>query len=378
MKLRALIVVIVVLAGLEVWAWRHDVSRRDQAGGSDLVDSPLVEAEQINRAHRIVVREKPQSKLINTGVEGFEIRRIVDKNAPIRETDLELRDNGQWVVANYFNLDVDPVWLGQTIRDLSEGRLTRYVTSDPKLMNDLEFELGQIRLEDEKGNIIRQIDFGRKDGGDAYQFVRIDGKQAFVAKHQTELVGDPLAWIVTRVLRFDPADIRELEFPVQKSDEAPVVLSRAAHGAPLMPTDTTIASREQIAENVDRILPKILNEQVMLAIDLKSPVVAVARHHIAAQLRVVLFDGKQYKIAYGVVPKNDPSLKSLADDGSDLAIAFYECSDPKDITQTYGAKVALGYSQLATVGRLPKDRTALAAAPKPPVPDDAEPKAPGP
>lgn len=373
MKLRALLIGVAILVGLELWAWRRDVSTRDRSSGSALVDSPLLEAEQINRAHRIVVREKPQSKLINTGVEGFEIRKIVDKNAPIRETDLELRPGGQWVVANYFDLDVDQAWLGQTMRDLGEGRLTRYLTNDAKLMADMEFELGQVRLEDEKGNIIRQVDFGRKDGGDNYQFVRIDGKQAFVAKHQTEIVGDPLAWIVTHVLRFDFADIRELSFPVQKKDDAPVVLSRPSHGAPLAVNDKTLAAADQIAQNVERILPKILNEPVMLAIDRKSPAIASAQQHISAQLRVTLFDGKEYTIGYGVVPKEDPSYASLGDDASDLAIAFITCSDPKDITQIYGAKAALAYSRSATLSRFPKDRVALATPPPPPPPEDAEP-----
>jgi hypothetical protein len=371
MKLRTLIIVVAVLVGFEVWAWRRDVSRREQSGGSALVDSPLLDVEQVNQAQRIVIREKPQSKLIKTGIEGFEMRHIVDKNAPIRETVLERRNGDHWVVANYFDLDVDSAWLHQTMRDLSQGRLTRYLTNEPKLMNDLNLEFGQVRLEDGKGGVIRQVDFGRKDGGDTYQFVRVDGKQAFVAKHETEIVGDPLAWIVTRVLNFQYSDIREAEIPFSTNNSS-ALLTRSSGNDPLYPADKTSGDPTQISKNAERILTKIISEPIMLAVAPDSPLAASARQHVTEQVRLVLFNGKQYKITYRVVPNEDPALHSLGDAGADLVFATFECSDPTDLTQVYGAKALLAFSKSGTVDRLPKDPAALAAAPPPPPPEEGE------
>ena len=121
MKLRTLIVLVVVLAGLESWAWWKNAAQRQQAGNSSLVDSVLLDPSLLERAQRIVIREKPQVKVVSRE-EGFEVSVIPDKDAPIRETILERHGGQPWVVANYFGLDADLVWLGQTVRDLSQGR----------------------------------------------------------------------------------------------------------------------------------------------------------------------------------------------------------------------------------------------------------------
>ena len=230
-------------------------------------------------------------------------------------------------------------------------------------MDDLELDIAQVRLEDEKGHVLRQLDFGRKDGDEAHQFVRVDAGDAFVAKHETEIVGDPLTWIVGRIFHFAPGEIREVELPLTGANDASVLLRRAAPGAPLLPADPKIPAPERVGQNVERILGKLLDESVMLAVDRHAPVAETARRHIAARLRLTLFDGREYKINYGIVPKDDPTAADLKDyDAVRVTFVFCECSDPQDMAVRYNARAALGYNRSATLGRLPKNRESLSGA----------------
>lgn len=358
MKLRALFITLAVLVVLDAgFAWRNH-TRRVAADNAGLIDRPLLDLPVLEQAHRIVIREKPQSKVLYSDEDGFEVRRVVDKDAPIRETILERNGDQRWVVANCLGLDADPNWLGQTMRDLSQGRLIRYVTDDPKLMETLGLNAAQVRFEDEKGRVIRQLDFGHKDGGDNYQFVRMDNGSVFLAKHETELVGDALTWIVSRLLSFEPADVREVELPFQNPAEPPLLLRRAAHGAPFLPAQGTMP--DSVSPAVEKILAHLLTSPVMLAVSHDSPAAETARLHVVAHLRLMLFDGREYKINYGTVPKGTTGLKELeGNEPQSLAFAFYECSDPHDITARYNTKAILIYSQGATVGALPESRAKL-------------------
>jgi hypothetical protein len=364
MKLKSLVIVVVSLVALEgVVRWRD--THRDRSGGSAFVDRTLLEVPQIERAHRIVIREKPQSKTVDKNADGFEVRLIVDKDAPIRETVLERRDAEHWAVTNCFGLEADPTWLGETLRDLTRGRLTRFVTNEPQLMNDLGLNLGAVRLEDEHGGVIRQLDFGRKDGGEAYQFVRIDGRDAFVVKHETELVGDPLTWVAGRVFHFEPTEVREIELPFEDSKEAPLKLSRTARTVPFLVDGKPEPS---VAETVGKIVRKILGEPMMVAFDRHSPAIETAQQHVVARLRLTLFDGREYRVDYGVVPPHDPTAARLApyDEGT-IAFGFWSCSDSHDLVVRQAAKAVFGYNRVATTGRLPKNRAALTALASPPV-----------
>lgn len=360
MRLRAQLGLLAVMAGLEGWLCRHD-SRRAGAAGPAFVDQPLLAPEAIDRARRIVIREKPQARVVSRG-EGFEVRIVPDKDAPIRETVLERRDGGRWAVANCFDLDADPAWLGQTMRDLSQGRLVRFVARDPKLMDDLDLDDAQVRLEDGEGRTIRRLDFGRKDGGNAYQFVRVDGGDAFVARHGADIVGDPPSWIANRVLQFGPADVREVELSFPDAREAPLELARDARDAPLLTRGPGSPAPERAGRNVERLVAGLLAERVMLVVDRNSPAVAEARRRMTARLRLKLFDGREYGIAYAVLPKSDPSAAGLKGyDDRNMAFGFYECGDPNDLVARYGARAALIYNRNATIGRWPKSREDLAA-----------------
>src|SRR5687768_10038501 len=125
MKLRGWIIFTAMLACADGVLWWRDSARGSQRGNERLIDTALLEPALLEKAQRIVIREKPQEKVVSRD-EGFEVRSIPDKDAPIRETILERRGQ-QWVVANCFDLDVDQNWLGQTMRDLSQGKLVRFV-----------------------------------------------------------------------------------------------------------------------------------------------------------------------------------------------------------------------------------------------------------
>ena len=362
MKLRGLLIVVAALALFDFGLAWHGRTRSAAAAAAGLIDRPLLDLPVLDQARRIIIREKPQTKVLFSNDDGFEIRRIVDKNAPIRETDLARGSDDRWIVANCFGLDADPSWLGQTMRDLSEGRLIRTVTDDPKLMESLGLGAAQVRFEDENGRVIRQLDFGRNDGGDSYQFVRIDNGAAYLAKHEAALVGDPMNWIDTRVLAFSPADVREIELPFQNSAEPPLVLHRAARGAPLLPANGPASA----GASAEKILSHLLASQILLVVAHDSPSVQLARQHIATHLRIALFDGREYKIDFGTLPKGTTGLTDLEDNLPEtLAFGFFECSDPNDITARYNKKAILVYSRSVTVGLLPENSASLSAESSP-------------
>jgi hypothetical protein len=356
--LRPLVLTFAVLTA--AWAtasWREQ-SRRARRG-SAFVDDVLLDPADIQRAHRIVVRERPQTKVIHRE-EGFEIRRVAEKGAPIRETVLR-REGSTWVVANAFDLEADLEWMGQTMRDLSQGRLTRHVTSDPALMTDLGLDAGRVRLEDERGSTIRQLELGRKDGGDDYQLVRVDGGAAFVARHEAEILGDPLAWIVTRVFRFEPADVREMELPFRGGREPALRLQRARRGEPLRAAAEPVPDAARVGTRVEKTLARLLAEPVLLVVPHDHAGAAAARRNVAAEVRLALFDGRDYKLGYGVVPAGDRTFAAADVRGEDVIVMVIESSSPQDLAPRYAARVGLVYARAGTLDRLPTSRAALFA-----------------
>ena len=359
MTLRALAIgggLLVVLNGLALW---RAESRRGAAAGSAFVDGTLLDPSHLARAHRIVIREKPLTKVVHKE-EGFEVTRVVEDDAPIRETTLTRTSAGAWVVSSYFDLDADMEWVGRTMSDLSQGRLTRFLTSDPALMSDMGFEGTLVRLEDERGEVVRQLEMGRKDGGDAYQLVRLAGRDTFVAKHEAEILGDPLAWIVTRVLRFQAADVRELELPFLDPKEPPLLLIRGERGAPLEPALERLPNAPRVSARAEDVLTKLLAEPLLLAVPRSHPAAQAAAGRIAARMRLTLFDGRRYEVGYGITAPGSPALSADVRN-EDAIIMSTTCSQPDDVTQRYGAKVALVYTRGGTLQRLPVSRAALTA-----------------
>lgn len=359
MKLRTLIIVVALLAIVDAGAWWRS-AHRSRRGGEALVDKSLLELPQIEQARRIVVREKPQSKTVHKDNDGFEVTLVVEKNAPIRETVLERKANGPWTVTNCYGLEADQTWLGETLRDLTRGRLTRFVASDPGLMPDLSLNLAEVRLEDDHGAVIRKIDFGRKDGGETYQFVRIDDHDAFVAKHETEIVGDPLTWVAGRVFRFEAKDVKEIELPFSDPSEPPLKLTRNDRAHTFF-VDGQM--NEKLAEYGGKKVAQLLREPVMAAFGAQTPVTQVARQHIGSRVRIVLFDGREYRAEFGTVPKDDPAAAELKPyDERTLALGFWTVSDPNDLMMRQAAHAIFGYNRGTVVESLPKNRAALLAS----------------
>ncbi len=348
MKIRFLIALVLFLAAVET-GLRWSGTARAAATRDKRLAAPLLDPAILTRAHWIVVREKPQSKVISNE-NGVQVKLVVDHDAPIRETLLHRAANDRWVVANDFDLDVDAAWLGQTMRDLSEGRLVRYVTDDAKLASDLELNLGEIRIEDESHHVLKRLEFGRKDGGETYQFVRIDGREVYVAKHAAEIVGSPTAWIVTRVLAFPAREVREIDVAGAGAIK-PTAFERPAAGAPL--ADAAHAA----APATEALLDQLLAAPAMFAASLESPEAAAAQAHIVARVRLIRFDGREYHIAYGVAPKGTLRSAELKDYPlSGLAFAFLECSDPSDLAARSAAKAVLIYDRGATADACAKFR----------------------
>jgi hypothetical protein len=368
MNWRLWILIFVMLAAFDgAIRWRER-SRRTQ---SPEVDRALVEPSQLERARRIVIREKPQSKVLHSDDDGFEVRRVADKDAPIRETVLERRDDARWVVANGHGFDADAEWLGLTMRDLSQGRLMRHVTDDSGMMESLGLGVAEVRIEDEAGRVVRQLEFGRKDGGEMYQLVRVDGADAFVAKHQAEIVGDPLSWIDSRVLRCAPAEVAEIEIPFRTGDDAPLTLRRAGPGEPLLAAGEISADAERVSRWAERLLRRFAAEPAVLVLDRDAPALAAAREHVVASLRLRLFDGCECKLVYGMVPSDSNSYGQLDETlRDDLVFAFHECSGPEDDVRGHEAGAGLGYSRNAIIEFLPKSRSVLAAEEPDESPDD--------
>jgi hypothetical protein len=357
MKLRPLAVTLAVLAALNVGAAWRARSRQARSSASAFVDGPLLDPSHLARAHRIVVREKPLTKVVHQD-EGFQVTRVIDADAPIRESVLTRTKAGTWVVSSYFDLDADMEWVGRTMSDLSQGRLTRFLTSDPDLMSDLGFQGTLLRLEDEQGEVVREIEMGRKDGGDAYQVVRIGKRDAFVAKHEAEILGDPLAWIVTRVLSFQAADVRDLELPFLDPREPPLLLQRAERGAPLDPARERVPDARRVSERAEELLTKLLAEPLLLAVARTHPAVQAAT--TAARVRLTLFDGRRYEVGYGVAMPGKPEISPDVRN-EDAIIMSIAGSHPDELAARYTARVALVYTRGGTLQRLPRDRDALVA-----------------
>lgn len=354
MRLRALLFAAAGLAALDAGlARRHGPERTALRDG--LIDAPLVDPSVFAAARRVVVREKPQSRVLFSDDNGAEVRVEVSPNAPVRETVLEKDPSGVWLVANCFGLEAEPGWLGQTMRDLGQGRLIRRVTTDPALMDGLGLGAASVRFEDGQGRVLRELQFGRRDGGQAYPFVRIDGGEAFLARDSAELVGDPLAWVPARVLTFEPAEVRDVR--ISWEGKAPMALTRPARGRPFQIGVVPIPGLE-------KVLGQLLSTPAMLVVAPDGRAARSAQARPSVRLDWVLFDGRSYSARYGLPGDELKGEKELeGDPPGSFAVAFYSAGDRHDPAARAGSRAAFAYARGATVGRIPADRAALLALP---------------
>jgi hypothetical protein len=108
------------------------------------------------------------------------------------------------------------------------------------------------------------------------------------------------------------------------------------------------------------VVEKLLAEPMLLALPRDHRGAAAAAQNAAARLRLALFDGRDYKVTYGMPPPGSPGFGADVR-ADDVIVLRIECSDPADFARAYQEKAALVYARATTLGRLPGSRAALAA-----------------
>jgi hypothetical protein len=364
MRLRMLVVAVMVLTGIHIWL-SHRETDQARLNSARFLDQPLLEVDNLERANRIVIREKPQSKVVERDRDGYEVRLLVPPDAPIRETILEKDATGTWRVANRYGLVADTRWLGQIFSDLAQGQLVRYVTRDSTLLAELDLHLAQVRLEDADGHLQRRLDFGRKDGSSRYQFVQVDNAEAYLARHETELLGDPLIWVQGRVFGCQVTDVRSVRLSFRQAGEPPLSLTRRSIDEPWQ-TEDGAALPAAAGVHAERLLGKILTENIAFLLPPTSEAAQAARAHPQMRLEFSLFSGQHFTVTYGQVPTGDPSKQELEPhDESSLLFAQISCSDPQALAMQQSSRAALGYNRSSLLLRVPENRAALEKTPSP-------------
>lgn len=351
MNWRALAITAAVLAIADA-ALRLGHGQIHAANDLALLHKPLLEPGIAERACRIVIHEKPESRVLYTDQDGSEIQMVVAADAPVRTTHLWREPGGAWKVSECLDLPADRLWVGQTLRDLSEGTVVRELTTDPVLMSRMGFGASEVEFFDQSGVVLAGIEFGQRDGI-GYQIVRINKGAAELAKHSAELVGDPLAWIPSRPLEVDTAALQEIELPFTDHSQSPLFLRREKPGQAMTGRGATPAGADRFAQ---RWIARMAETPLQGVAAPDGPEAKTLTGQPLGTVKLRYFNGREIVLRF--FPASDgPALRGGRPDR--LTLVQLSDTETASLAARLSARAVFIYSRQSTFGTLPGTPSSL-------------------
>jgi hypothetical protein len=282
MKIKTLIVIIGALAALSIAVF---IARRpDASPASDpRIGKPVADAAQIEKAARI---------------------RISDQGKTVT---LARTSDGSWQVENYHGLPADFSKLSQLVSNLSEAKLTRFVSARPEIISRLEFNDTKIELLEDGAKEPWSVTLGKSaDTGGRY--VRFGAEtKAYLASLSLWLDTEQKNWADSRLVTLKAEDVSSVEIPF--ADESPVVLTRAKSEDPW--TAAKLPDGQKV--NAGKVTSLLSSLTQLRFSDTAAPDDAnalAARPHTRT-LKIATFNGKTYTLSFARKPE-EKKLKTPA------------------------------------------------------------------
>ena len=275
---------------------------------------------------------------------------VIEKAAKLRLTDagktveLVRQSDGTWRVPSYHDFPADFGKLSGLVKNLTDARLQRLVTSNPERIERLDFKDTKIELLDEAGNELWSVTLGKTAEGGG-RFVRFGSEQkAYLASLSAWLDTEPKNWADSTLVNAKPEEIAKIEIPFSEGE--PVTLTRTKKDDPW--TSEQIPTGQSIdADKVSSLLNSLSNLRFTETLDLTDSKVTEANAHTRS-LTLTTFEGKTLSFAFARKPEEKKlkpptaaadeqsgpaALGSLSDAAS--ADTKAPAADPKLVTPEY-------------------------------------------
>ncbi|MEX2045315.1 MAG: DUF4340 domain-containing protein, partial [Opitutus sp.] len=275
MKLKSLIVTVAVLAALSLAVF---LARRPAPPPSAdaRIGQPLVDAAIVEQAVRLEISDAG------------------------RTVTLARQSNGTWRVPVYHDLPADFQKLTDFIRNLTDAKLQRLVSTNPDRISRLEFNDSRISLLDSAEKPLWTITLGKTPETGGGRFVRYgDEQKAYLANLSVWLDAEPKNWAHAEILNVKPEDVARVEIPFA-GDGGPIGVSRAK------PTDQWTADKapqgQQVkADKITSVLNTVGNLRFSDTSDPADANAVAARENLRS-ITLTTFDGKTIAVALGRKP----------------------------------------------------------------------------
>lgn len=274
MKLKTLIVTVAVLAVLSVVAF---IARRPAPPTSTdaRLNQPLVDPQLVEKAAKL---------RISDGGKTLEL---------IRQPD------GTWRVPSYYDMRADFSKLSGFVGNLTDAKIQRLVTSNPKLIARLEFKDTKIELLDSADKPLFSATLGKNAETGGGRFVKFgDEQKAYLTNLSAWLDTEPKNWADAELLNVKPEEIAKVEIPFESRA---VTVSRTNKDDPWTANNPP-AGQKVKADKISSVLSSVANLRFSDTSDRSDPNVAAAKEDLRT-FKLTTFDGKTVTVALGRKPE---------------------------------------------------------------------------
>jgi hypothetical protein len=309
MKLRTIVVIVALLAGLSVVAYIKN-RPEPEPPADPRVGQPLLDSDTALRASGLAISD--QGKKV-------ELARSAD---------------GSWRVTSYFDLPADFEKVARLVQDLHESKVERFVTANPERMQHLEFKDSVISLNDSSGKEIWAVTLGKTPDSGNGRFIRFDHEpKAYFSGTHVWLDTDAKGWANAQLLSVKSDDIAKVEIPFDSG--APIILSRdkkdaawSVQGGP--------PGQKLIPDKVSSLLTTLTTLRFSDTTDPKDPAAVDAGTHMRTY-RLTTFGGQTLAMALGRRPEEKKLKPPVADKGALAALTepADTKAEPKSLTPEY-------------------------------------------
>lgn len=279
------VVVLFILAGL-AW-WRGTTAGGTPSQADSLSGKPLVESDLLKETTWIEVSERDGPSVVM------------------------IEEGDRWVLPEYYGIPVDFDYLSRFTRSLREGKIDRFVTSNPERLDRLDLGGVRVALKKTGGALLWEMEVGKgSDSGGL--FIGLDGQDgAYLTQSRIRIETTPANWASKKPLQIDPGDISSLTLPF--ADGSTLRLRRAASDERFAGDDVSAAEKLNHSKIDDYLL--LLTEATYREIvPADDPDVEGAKEN-ARRIHFTTFDGYDYTVSIGRRP-GDPAAVAATEAGS--------------------------------------------------------------
>jgi hypothetical protein len=313
MKLKTLVIIVVVLAGLSAVA--YFANRPSSTASADArVNQPLVDRGTVEKAEKLKLSDQGKTVLLTKAADG------------------------SWRVNSFYDFPTDFQKLSRFVDDLTSAKVERLVTSNPDKISRLEFKDTQVTLLDPSDKPLSTLTLGKnfESGG---RFVRFaDEQKAYLTNLSAYLDTDAKNWADSTLVSVKTDDIAKIEitFP-----DAPTVIASRGKKEDAFSAAAPPAGQQLSPAKITGLLGSLTSIHFSDTSEPNDEKATAAKAH-ARTLKLTRFDGQTVTIELGRKPEEKivKTPAATADGKSGPAAVLGSVNENKKPEESGPAKVA--------------------------------------